>query len=141
MGWNEGVLIVALVVTRVYGLGLDAIRAWIHERAADEDGRIVTQRWVVFLLLSSAGAAALLGMSSLLAAAGTGTFSAGVRVGLALWLSEVLVHGRSIAAFARQMRDGETITLEGALSQPVACWTSTVPSIPMGALIGSWIAR
>jgi hypothetical protein len=141
MGWTEGVLVISLVIVRVYALGLEAIRGRIRASSADVEPRVNNQRWLLFLLLSSVGAAALLGTSALLAAAGSGQFSAGVRVGLALWLSEVLVHAGSLAGFVRTLRAGGPITPELALSQPVACWTSTVLSVPTGALLGSWIAR
>jgi hypothetical protein len=142
MGWTEGVLIVALVVIRLYSLGLDQVRARIIAGRSDsDDRRTVNARWTQYLIAASVGAALLLAMASLLAAADAGRFGAGVRVGVVLWISEVLVHAPSALAMLRQLRAGAPVTIEAAMSQPVVAWTSTALSVPFGALIGSLLAR
>ncbi len=140
MGWTEGVLVVSLVIIRLYSLGLDQVRARIIAgRTEGDDLRVVNTRWVQFVLGASVGAALLLGVASLLAAAGSGQFAAGFRVGIVLWASEVLVHAPSAIELFRRLRAGAPITIEAAFSLPVAAWTSTLFAIPLGALIGRWI--
>jgi hypothetical protein len=141
MGWTEGVLVAALVIVRLYSLGLEQLRARIvASREEGEDPLAVTQRWLRYLVFSSVGAALLLGTSAFLAAAGAGRFGAGVRVGVVLWASELLVHAGGLVGFVRHLRAGSPVTPDLAFSQPAACWTSTVLSVPAGALLGSWLA-
>jgi hypothetical protein len=142
MGWTEGVLVVSLVVVRLYSLGLEQARARIVAgRAESDDLRVVNQRWLQFLLLSSSVAALLLGTSALLASAGAGTIAAGVRVGMVLWASEALVHLGGVLELLRRMRAGHSITVEAAVSLPAATWSSTFMVVPVGALVGRVIAH
>jgi hypothetical protein len=141
MGWTEGVLIVALLIVRLYSLGLEQVRARIIAgRSESDDVRVVNTRWLQYLFASSVGAALLLATASLLAAAGSGHFMAGVRVGAVLWATEVLVHVPGALELLKRLRAGAPITIEAAFSLPAATWMSTFFSIPLGALIGRWLS-
>lgn len=75
-----------------------------------------------------------------MAAAGSGHFMAGVRVGAVLWATEVLVHVPGALELLKRLRAGAPITIEAAFSLPAATWMSTFFSIPLGALIGRWLS-
>lgn len=140
MVWTEGVLVFALVVIRLYSLGLEQVRLRISATTREgSDARTVSVRWVQFQLAASVGAALLLGTSSLLAAAGAHQIAAGIRVGFVLWVTEVLVHLPGALELIKRMRSGTPISVEAAFSQQAATWGSTLLSVPIGALIGRWI--
>lgn len=140
MVWTEGVLIVALVLVRLYSLGLEQARLKISAMQTEgDDARQVSVRWVQFQVISSLGAALLLGTASLLAAAGSHQFAAGVRVGLVLWATEVLVHMPGALALIKRVRSGAPVSIEAAFSLQAATWGSTMIAVPIGALIGRWI--
>jgi len=140
MVWTEGVLVVALVLVRLYSLGLEQARLRISAAKSEgDDARTVSVRWVQFQIAASVGAALLLGTASLLAAAGAHNFSAGVRVGLVLWATEVLVHLLGALELIKRVRSGAPVSIEAAFSLQAATWGSTMISVPIGALIGRWI--
>jgi|LNFM01.1.fsa_nt_gb hypothetical protein len=142
MGWTEGVLVVALVIVRLYSLVIEQVRAAIAAgRTETDDVRTVNARWLRFLMGSALGASLLLASSALLAAAGAGGFGAGMRVGMVLWGTEVLVHVGGLIELARRLRAGAPVTVEAAFSLPAATWSSTFFAVPMGAFIGSLIGR
>ncbi|MBL8677541.1 MAG: hypothetical protein JNK05_00130 [Myxococcales bacterium] len=142
MGWSEGVLVVALVVVRLYSLVIEQVRAGIAAgRTESDDVRTVNARWLRFLMATSIGAALLLAASALLAASGGGGFSAGMRVGMVLWGTEVLVHVGGLIELVRRLRAGAPVTVEAAFSLPAATWSSTFFAVPLGAFIGSLIGR
>lgn len=142
MGWTEGVLVVALVIVRLYSLVIEQVRAGIAAgRTESDDVRAVNARWLRFLMATSLGAALLLAASALLAASGAGGFGAGMRVGMVLWGTEVLVHVGGLIELVRRLRAGAPITVEAAFSLPAATWSSTFFAVPLGAFIGSLIGR
>ncbi|MDP3277382.1 MAG: hypothetical protein Q8Q09_19500 [Deltaproteobacteria bacterium] len=136
MGWTEGVLAIALVVLRLYGLIIEQFRNYLRGL----EGKRSATEWMRFLLLSALGAWLLLATASFLAAVGGGGFRAGFRVGVVLWLSEMLVHARELVGFVRKLRAGAPVTPEETFSLSAAAWTSTVIAIPVGALVGHWLA-
>lgn len=135
MGWTEGVLVAALVFVRFYALGAELLK----RKFRDQPGQRTAAEWMRFMIVASATSWLLLAMTSLLAASRGGHFSAGVRVGMVLWIAEMLVHLRDSMDVLKRLKAGEIPTAEMLFSLPLASWSASIFAIPMGALVGRWI--
>jgi hypothetical protein len=135
MGWTEGVLVAALVLVRFYALGMELLRRKLRE----QPGERTSAEWLRFMMIAAGSSWLLLAITSMLAASNGAVFSAGVRVGMVLWVSELLVHLRDSVDTLKSLRAGQPPTAEMLFSMPLSSWSGAVFAIPLGALIGRWI--
>ncbi len=135
MGWTEGVLVASLVLIRFYALGVELFRRKMRE----QPGERTSAEWMRFMILVASTSWLLLAITSMLAASRGANFSAGVRVGMVLWIAEMLLHLRDSVDVLKKLRAGTIPTPEMLFSLPLSAWSGAIFAIPVGAMIGRWI--